>query len=190
MTSRRQRRQHAIGGGPGAIDRPHEDAAQQAEHGHVDAVAARARRRSRGPGPCGGKLAGLTMFGCALEDGDDLAAAVDVVAQRDAVDAGGDQLADSWPASGPSRRRRSRRWPRPGRGPRRCDQSAHGADDDLPARLADDVADQQEPHDGATSCRARLIVCQDRGSCRSIAVYLAISVTRVSRSTVTLISPG
>ena len=86
-----QCRQHAVGRGPRTIDRPHENASQQADDRHGHAV-----RRWHDchvvPGAVAGKLAGLTMFSFALQDASDLAAAIDVVAQRDAIDAGGDQL--------------------------------------------------------------------------------------------------
>ena len=81
-----------------------------------------------------------------LQDREDLAAAIDVVAQRDAVDAGGDQLVVDRRASGPSRRRRSRRWRRPGRALRSIRSPGTAWLTDLPPGLADDVADQQESH--------------------------------------------
>ena len=79
--------------------------------------------------------------------GNDLAPLVDVIAQGDAVDAGGQQVAVD-----------GRRQPRAaggvlGVGHDQVDRSflpqpAHGLDADVPARLADDVADQEQSHGG------------------------------------------
>ena len=53
------------------------------------------------PGASWRKIGRTDDLPLALEDRKDLAPAVDVIAQRDAVDAGGDQFVVDWPASGP-----------------------------------------------------------------------------------------
>ena len=56
--------------GKGAIDRPHEDPPQQAEHGHLHAVARAVTTANSWPAASGGKLAGLTMFVSRVQNAD------------------------------------------------------------------------------------------------------------------------
>ena len=81
-----------------------------------------------------------------LQDREDLAPLVDVIAQGDAVDAGGQQVRDRSAASAPNRPRRSRRWPRQ-IDACSCRSPRQGLRADLPARLADDVADEKKTHE-------------------------------------------
>ena len=80
--------EHAVGGVPRAVDRLHEQLAQEAEDADRFAVAGRddrpiaADRLRR-------QIGRFDDVRLALEDRVNLAAAVDVVAERDAVDAGG-----------------------------------------------------------------------------------------------------
>ena len=87
-----QRGQHAIGRMKRTIDRRHEDPAQEREDGHANLVPRGQddHFRARGLGRIVGRTDDALL---ALQDGDDLAPLVDVIAQRDAVDAGGQQLA-------------------------------------------------------------------------------------------------
>ena len=169
LTSRRQRGEHAVGGGERAIDRPHERPAEQREDGDARAVRggddgvilARGGRREVG------RLDdGLGRVG---EHVGDVELLVDVVAERDGIDAGGAELAVL-----------------PGRQPRaaggvlgvgddevepfRGAKQRHGPPHEREARRADDVAEEEEAHVAP--------------------IYFAVSTLRVSRTTVTLISPG
>jgi hypothetical protein len=84
--------EHPIGRGERAIDRPHEDAAEEADDGHFCAVGGGndtpglARRGGR-------KIGRLHDVVGRVQDAGDLAAAVNMVAECDAIDAGRDELA-------------------------------------------------------------------------------------------------
>ena len=80
-----------------------------------------------------------------LQDREDLAPAIDVVAHRDAVDAGGDQFVVDF------RRQARAAGGVLGVGHDQVEvllgaQAAHGLRADVPAGLADDVADEEDAH--------------------------------------------
>src|SRR5690349_8290498 len=78
--------QYAVGGGPGAVDWLHEDAAHQAYDAHLRAIGCSDHRETlarRG----GGIIGRLDDVGLAIEHRVDLAPAINVVTERDAVDA-------------------------------------------------------------------------------------------------------
>ena len=138
--------QQFVGVGPGTIDRPHEESAQQAEDGHLYAVG------STDDGPiatgCRARVVGrLHDILFTSQDGVDFLSPVNVIAHRDAVDTRGDQFlvdfrCQSRSAGGVF-----------GIGHNQVDrllhaQAAHHALYDLLARFSDDVTDQQDFHVG------------------------------------------
>ena len=84
--------EHAVGGMPGAVDRLHEQLAEQARDADAFAVAGRDDRPIAAD-RFGRQVGRLDDVRLAFEDGVDLAAAIDVIAERDGVDPGADQLA-------------------------------------------------------------------------------------------------
>ena len=131
----------------GAIDRLHEDPAQEREDGH--AARRSAAVRSRPVRPALGRVVGRRDDAAVvLEDRHDFPPLVDVVAERHAVDAGGQQFLED-------RRRNARS---------ACGVLGIGHDQvdllfaatspasacvqDLPPRFADDVADERSRRHG------------------------------------------
>ena len=84
--------EHAVGRLERGVDRGHEDAPQQAQNAHPDVVV-RLEHGERKPRSVVGVVGRFDDPGLGLQNRVDFSAPVDVVAHRNAVDPGGDQLA-------------------------------------------------------------------------------------------------
>ena len=145
--------EEAVGGAERVVDRPHVGPAQHGEDGDGGAVAG--RDAARAPGRANRREVGRAEHvGGPVEDLEDLVLAVDVVAHGHDVHAGVDQLlvaAEGQPrAAGGVLGVADDQADAPAR-----DEPGQDLADDLAARRADDIADEQDfqGHEGLISCR-------------------------------------